>query len=288
MIHLFAFMDIEIGLGCTIYSDETIQISEELIWPMICAINNFVQECTKDATGLKNAVLEDVKIYLYSPISKDNPLKFVFFTDVYDNLKYLELKGQHIYQLLADYLDIQYFNPPEDVLQEAIAIAKYTQNFKYDEIIDEQIQEYIDKKIKNLEVSNTVIFAELGIGDIDAGIVYSFINRPEIQEKEPEELFGQLLATFGIEDELVSYSTLNEEETKRIKEYAHSSKDFEEGWYLKQIGGMKSDFWLFSYMFVDKEKHQMVQEFLDWLAKELEKNSVWPYNFMLHSFKEKI
>ena len=25
-----------------------------------------------------------------------------------------------------------------------------------------------------------------------------------------------------------------------------------------------------------------------WLAKELEKNSVWPYNFMLHSFKEKI
>lgn len=270
MIHIFAFMDIEIGLGRTIYSDDTIQISEELIWPMITALNNFILECTNDESGLRNALLKDIKIYVYSPISADNPLKFVFFTDLYDNIDYLELKGQHIYQLLAEYLDIQYFNPPEDTLEKAIAIAKFTQRFNPDDVLDPQVEEYISQKLKELEASNKVIFASLGIGDIDGGVVHSFVERYELQEKTSDELFGQLLTTFEIDDSLISYSNINKTEKMRIKEYSTDPEELLESWYLKQVGGSKSDFWLFSYMFIKKDENSQVLEFLDWLAKELE------------------
>ena len=63
MIHLVAFMDIETGLGRTIYQDNTLKVSEILIWPMISALNNFVIECTASERGLVNAALEDIKIY---------------------------------------------------------------------------------------------------------------------------------------------------------------------------------------------------------------------------------
>ncbi|MCK4896168.1 MAG: hypothetical protein KAS47_05120, partial [Candidatus Heimdallarchaeota archaeon] len=134
MIHQIAFMDIETGLGRTIYTDNTVKMSEELIWPMICALNNFVIECTDSKRGLVNAALEDIKIYLYSPLGEGNPLRFVFFADLYENREYIEERGQAIFNILSPHISFAVYSPPDEILEEVLEIAKFTQTFPEDKI----------------------------------------------------------------------------------------------------------------------------------------------------------
>jgi len=263
-----AFMDIDIGLGRTIYTDNSFQISEELIWPMISAINNFIMECTNDEKGLETAVLEDIMLYLYSPLGDDNPLRFIFFTDIYDNIYYLKKKGQAIFELLSNYLSIEYFSPPEKVMQKAIEIAEFTQEFPTAKIFEKDFQNQIQEKISLLEEQKKVIFSQLFIGDIDGGVVFTLKNRTEIAEKSADELFANLLNTFKIDQDLWASSSLSVEENKRIKDYLSSGEEFREGWYINQLG-MNSDFWLVGYFYYNTENEKEIREFLDWLASKI-------------------
>ena len=182
-------MDIESGIGRTIYSDGTIGISEELLWPMISALNNFVIECTTDDRGLVNASLEDIKIYLYSPLGDANPLRFVFFTDLYENNQYIEQRGQVIFEIMSQYLTFEVFSPPKDIMDKVIEIAKYTQILPI-ESISQPFLDKLKQRMEILESEKHVFFADLFIGDIDQGKVFTFAKNEKLQEKNSVVLFS--------------------------------------------------------------------------------------------------
>ena len=268
MIKLVAFMDIETGLGRTIYSDNSLQISEELIWPMICALNNFVIECTQSDRGLVNAALEDIKIYLFSPLGERNPLRFVFFTDLFENNSYIEMRGQALFQALSKYISYEVFNPPQEVMVRVREISKYTQEFP-EENLDPVFIERITAKINDLEQKGKLFVADLFVGDIDQGIVFPIASNENIQEKSSVMLFSELLTAFSLDSEILVKSTLSFEETKRLESNNISTFEMVEGWYIKQLAGEESDFWLVGYIFFKEKDEEEVRYNLDWIATEM-------------------
>ena len=272
MIHLCAFMDIETGLGRTIYDDNSIQISEELIWPMISALNNFVGECTGSERSLKNAALEDIKIYLYSPLGENNPLRFVFFTDLYDNNSYLEVKGQAIFKALSTFISYTTYDPPSDVSFRVQEIARYTQIFPKDGVK----QEFMDKilrKIHYLEEDGKLFVADLFIGDIDQGKVLNIITKDNLREKDSLNLFSELLTAFSIDSNIFVRSSLTEKERSKLVSSNIDTFGIKEGWYLKQLAEKDSDFWLVGYFYykpnAEEQIHLMLEEIGDELSEIL-------------------
>ncbi len=263
-------MDIESGIGRTIYSDATIGISEELLWPMISALNNFVIECTADDRGLVNASLEDIKIYLYPPLGETNPLRFVFFTDLYENNQYIEERGQAVFELMSQFLTFEVFSPPEDIMLKVLDIAKYTQILPI-ESIKQSFLEESKRKRENLEKESRVYFADLFIGDIDQGRVFTFAKNEELQEKDSVILFSELLTSFSMDNEIIARSSLSTDEKKRLEKLDISSLEMHEGWFLKQLAGKKSDFWLVAYFFYKKGSEGKIKEYLKWIWEEISK-----------------
>ena len=268
MIHLISFMDLETGLGRKIYSDDTLKMSEELVWPMVCALNNFVVECTQSERGLVNASLEDIKIFLYSPLGESNPLRFVFFTDLFDNNDYLKMRGQAIFQLLSPYIAYEVFDPPTDIMNEINKIAEYTQRFPSTEI-SQMFLEEIRKKISVLENEDKLYVADLFIGDIDQGKVFTFIENETIQEKNSIQLFSELLTAFSIDNEVIVKSSTSKNEKKRLKQITNDFEELYEGWYLKQLGGRESDFWLVGYFFYRESYEQELKALFQWMCDNL-------------------
>ncbi|MCG3257810.1 MAG: hypothetical protein KAU62_17015 [Candidatus Heimdallarchaeota archaeon] len=263
MIHLVAFIDIEIGLGRTIYQDNTLQVSEALIWPMISALNNFVIECTASDRGLVNAALEDIKIYLYSPLGESNPLRIVFFTDLFDNNEYLEKKGQAIFSVLSKYISFETFDPPTEIIGRAKAIAKYTQNFPT-EILNPQFLDELKRKLKNLEEAESIYVADFFIGDIDQGKVFTFIESTELQEKDSVLLFSELLTAFSIDSEIFVKSSLSKKERDGLENLDIDTNELMEGWFLRQLSDQESDFWLVCYFYYDERREEEVKQYLNW------------------------
>ncbi|MCE7739356.1 MAG: hypothetical protein GPJ50_08255 [Candidatus Heimdallarchaeota archaeon] len=263
MIHLVAFIDIEIGLGRTIYQDNTLQVSEALIWPMISALNNFVIECTASDRGLVNAALEDIKIYLYSPLGESNPLRIVFFTDLFDNNEYLEKKGQAIFSVLSKYISFETFDPPTEIIGRAKAIAKYTQNFPT-EILNPQLLDELRRKLKNLEEYESIYVADFFIGDIDQGKVFTFIESTELQEKDSVLLFSELLTAFSIDSEIFVKSSLSKKERDGLENLDIDTNELMEGWFLRQLSDQESDFWLVCYFYYDERREEEVKQYLNW------------------------
>ncbi|MHA1667402.1 MAG: hypothetical protein ACTSUR_01995 [Candidatus Heimdallarchaeaceae archaeon] len=268
MIHLISFMDLETGLGRKIYSDDTLKMSEELVWPMVCALNNFVVECTQSERGLVNASLEDIKIFLYSPLGESNPLRFVFFTDLFDNNDYLKMRGQAIFQLLSPYIAYEVFDPPTDIMNEINKIAEYTQRFPSREI-SQMFLEEIRKKISVLENEDKLYVADLFIGDIDQGKVFTFIENETIQEKNSIQLFSELLTAFSIDNEVIVKSSTSKNEKKRLKQITNDFEELYEGWYLNQLGGRESDFWLVGYFFYRESYEQELKALFQWMCDNL-------------------
>lgn len=268
MIHLVAFIDIEIGLGRTIYQDNTLQISEFLIWPMISALNNFVSECTASERGLVNAALEDIKIYLYSPLGESNPLRIVFFTDLFDNNEYLEKKGQAIFSVLSKYISFETFDPPTEIIGRARAIAKYTQNFPT-EILAPQFLDELRRKLMILEESESIYVADFFIGDIDQGKVFTFLESTELQEKDSVVLFSELLTAFSIDSEIFVKSSLSKKERIRLENLDIDTNELIEGWFLKQLSEQESDFWLVGYFYYNKRKEEEIKQYLNWAAGKM-------------------
>ncbi len=261
-------MDIESGLGRRIYSDETLMMSEELVWPMICALNNFVIECTKSERGLINAALEDIKIYLYSPLGESNPLRFVFFTDVFDNNEYLELRGQTIFEILSQYISFVIFDPPVEVMNKVLKIAQYTQEFPSDNL--ESI--FIDRlklRLKKLEDEGKILVADLFVGDIDQGKVFSLVSNEDLHEKNSVILFSELLTAFSIDSEIFVKSSLTRRERERLERMKISSLGMNEGWFLKQLVGKESDFWLVGYFFFKENTEEEIEKTLNWITVKL-------------------
>ncbi len=247
-------MDIETGLGRTIFHDHSIQISEELIWPMISALNNFVGECTQSERGLVNAALEDIKIYLYAPGGENNPLRFVFFTDLFDNNSYLELKGQAIFEVLSPFISFETYDPPTDISHKVKEIVKYTQIFPK-ESIEPAFIDSILKRYTNLEEAGKLYVADLFIGDIDQGKVFTFINREKLQEKNSISLFSELLLAFSIDSDIFVKSSLTQREKKRLDSLRIDTSEIFEGWFCQQLAKEDSDFWLVGYFFF-KERYE--------------------------------
>ena len=270
MIHLLAFMDIESGIGRSIYSDGSIGISEELLWPMISALNNFVIECTSDDRGLVNASLEDIKIYLYPPLGDANPLRFVFFTDLYENNQYIEQRGQVIFEAMSQYLTFEVFSPPKDIMDKVIDITKYTQILPI-ENISKPFLDALIQKIEILEKEGQIYFVDLFIGDIDQGKVFTFAKKEELQEKDSVVIFSELLTSFTMDDEIIAKSSLSDKEKERLEKLGISTFELHEGWFLKQLVGSKSDFWLVGYFFYKKGNGKQIKEFLNWICEEISK-----------------
>jgi len=268
MIHQIAFMDIETGLGRTIYSDKTVKMSEELIWPMICALNNFVIECTDSKRGLVNAALEDIKIYLYSPLGEGNPLRFVFFTDLYENREYIEKRGQAIFNILSPHISFEVYSPPEEILKKVLEIAKFTQTFP-EERIHINFSETVKHKISNLEKEGKLYIADLFVGDIDQGKVYSIASRENLIEKDSVLLFSELLTAFSIDSEILVRSTLSIKEKQRLENNNINLLELKEGWYLKQLSKSDSDFWLVGYFYYNDRFEQEIFNMLDWISQGL-------------------
>ena len=268
MIHLVAFMDIEIGIGRTIYHDNTLKVSEILIWPMISALNNFVIECTASERGLVNAALEDIKIYLYSPLGEANPLRVVFFTDLFDNNEYLEKKGQAIFSVLSQHISFETFNPPIDVLGRAVEIAKYTDIFPTD-VLDTNFLDTIRQKLISLEKEGSIYVADFFVGDIDQGKVYTFLESTELQEKNSITLFSELLTAFSIDSEIFVKSSLSEKESKSLEIHDIQAEELVEGWFLKQLTDVQSDFWLVGYFYYREQKEKEIKHYLNWVADEI-------------------
>lgn len=268
MIHLTAFMDMETGLGRTIYDDNTIQISEELIWPMISALNNFVGECTGSERSLVNAALEDIKIYLYSPLGENNPLRFVFFTDLYDNNSYLELKGQAIFEILSPFISYETYNPPPDIAFRVRDIARYTQTFPINNVKKEFLEQIL-RKVRYLEEDEKLFVADLFIGDIDQGKVLSLIDKHELREKNSLILFSELLTAFSIDSNIFVKSSITEKEKSRLVSMKIDSLGISEGWYLKQLVSDQSDFWLVGYFFFKPAYEEQIRLLLDEISDEI-------------------
>ena len=261
-------MDMETGLGRTIYDDNTIQISEELIWPMISALNNFVSECTGSERSLVNAALEDIKIYLYSPLGENNPLRFVFFTDLYDNNSYLEVKGQAIFEVLSPFISYETYSPPSDITFRVQEIAKYTQIFPKDSVK----QEFLDKmvrKIQYMENEEKLYVADLFIGDIDQGKVLNIVNKDELREKDSLTLFSELLTAFSIDSNIFVRSSLTEKEITRLISSEIDTLGINEGWYLSQLAGRESDFWLVGYFYYKPSAEEQIRLLLNEIGDEL-------------------
>jgi hypothetical protein len=268
MIKLLAFMDIESGIGRTIFSDGTIGISEELLWPMISALNNFVIECTTDDRGLVNASLEDIKIYLCPPLGETNPLRFVFFTDLYENNQYIEQRGQAVFELMSQHLTFEVFSPPEDIMEKVLEIAKFTQILPIDSIKDSFLEE-LKYKIEILEKEGGAFFADLFVGDIDQGEVFSFAKNEEFQEKDSVILFSELLTSFSMDNEIIAKSSLSTKEKSRLERMNINTDDMLEGWFLKQLANKESDFWLVAYFYYKKGSEEQIKEFLHWVWEVL-------------------
>lgn len=268
MIHLIAFMDIESGLGRRIYSDETLMMSEELVWPMICALNNFVIECTKSERGLINAALEDIKIYLYSPLGESNPLRFVFFTDVFDNNEYLEMRGQSIFEILSQYISFEVFDPPVEVMNKVLKIAQYTQEFPSDDF-ESIFIERLKLKLRKIEDEGKILVADLFVGDIDQGKVFSLVSNEDLHEKNSVILFSELLTAFSIDSEIFVKSSLTRRERERLERMKISSLGMNEGWFLKQLAGKESDFWLVGYFFFKENFEMEISDTLNLITTEL-------------------
>ncbi|MHA1200565.1 MAG: hypothetical protein ACTSQF_14705 [Candidatus Heimdallarchaeaceae archaeon] len=268
MIHLAAFMDIETGLGRTIYNDDSIQISDELIWPMISALNNFVNECTGSERSLANAALEDIKIYLYSPLGENNSLRFVFFTDLYDNNSYLEVKGQAVFEVLSPFISFEVYNPPTDVTFRVQDIIRYTQNFPKNSIKHEFLEKTL-RKIKYMEDDEKLFIADLFIGDIDQGKVLSLVNKSELREKNSLNLFSELLTAFSVDSNIFVRSSLTEKERTRLVSSQIDTLGINEGWYLKQLAGKESDFWLVGYFYYKPSAEEQIHLMLNEIGDEL-------------------
>ena len=266
MIKLVAFMDIESGLGRKIYSDNSLMMSEELVWPMICALNNFVIECTKSERGLINAALEDIKIYLYSPLGESNPLRFVFFTDLFDNNEYLEMRGQRIFEILSQYISFEVFEPPVDVMNKVIETARYTQNFPVDNL-EPAFIDGLEEKLKALEDEGSLLVADLFVGDIDQGKVFSLISNEDLQEKNSVILFSELLTAFSIDSEIFVKSSLTKNESKKLERLKIDYLGMNEGWYLKQLAGKESDFWLVGYFYFKTNFESDAKNMLRWTTE---------------------
>ncbi len=268
MIHLVSFMDIGTGLGRTIYHDNSLQISQELIWPMICALNTFVKECTSSEKGLVNASLEEIKIYLYSPLGETNPLRFVFFTDIYENNEYLEMRGQKIFEILSSYISYEKFDPPSEVMEKVQKIAQYTQIFPAEKL-EKVFLDQLKQKLRNLEEEDKMFVVDLFIGDIDQGKVYAISSRDELREKNSVALFSELLTAFSIDSEIFVKSALSENENRRLERNKINSFELQEGWYLKQLAKRESDFWLVGYFYYKALYEEEVIALLNWIHLEI-------------------
>ncbi|MHA1303030.1 MAG: hypothetical protein ACTSQE_15980 [Candidatus Heimdallarchaeaceae archaeon] len=277
MIHLVAFQDLESGIGHTIYSDGSIAVSLELIFPMISALNNFVEECTQDERGLVNASLEDIKIFLYAPEGEQNPLRYVFFTDIYDNNFYLTLKAVNIHKYLSPHISYEVFTLPADIKEKIIEIITYTQHFPRDNISPSLIDK-MNAYINSLEQVKEAFFADFFVGDIDQGIVFTIKSNGDLTEKDSAELFAELISVFTFqEDEIWVSSPLNKTERKKLERKGITKiNDYKEGWILKQLAGDKSDFWLVSYFYYKKDKEEAILARLNQFAEDLS-NEISPY-----------
>ncbi|MHA1345347.1 MAG: hypothetical protein ACTSVO_13810 [Candidatus Heimdallarchaeaceae archaeon] len=268
MIHQIAFMDIETGLGRTIYTDKTVKMSEELIWPMICALNNFVIECTDSSRGLVNAALEDIKIYLYSPLGEGNSLRFVFFADLYENTEYIEKRGQAIFNVLSPHISFAVYSPPEDILEKVLEIAKFTQTFP-EERIHKSFLETVRHRLTKFEEEGKLYIADLFVGDIDQGKVFNITSKVNLVEKDSILLFSELLTAFSIDSEILVRSTLSVKEKQRLENRNINVSKLKEGWYLKQLSKSESDFWLVGYFYYNDRFEQEIFKMLDWVSQEL-------------------
>ncbi|MHA1205289.1 MAG: hypothetical protein K9W45_13540 [Candidatus Heimdallarchaeum aukensis] len=270
MIHLVAFQNLDSGIGYPIYSDDTINVSLELIFPMISALNNFVEECTNDERGLVNAALEDVKIFLYAPEGEENPLRYVFFTDIFDDNLYLSYKAVEIHKHLSPYIKYDYFSIPEEKAKKITEIITFTHEFPRKELSNYFLSE-VENKIKSYEKNKEVFFGDLFIGDLDQGIVLSFFENDEIKEKPSKELFSELIQTFTfLENDLWANSSINEIEKDKLSKYVENPDKFREGWFLSQLASYnKSDFWLVGYFVYRTDMEQEVKEFLYSLSEKI-------------------
>jgi len=84
-----------------------------------------------------------------------------------------------------------------------------------------------------------------------------------------EILFAELLASFSIDNEIWVTSRLNRYELSRILTDVQNLDKYKEGWYLKQVGGEKSDFWLVCYLFFKSSEELNIVNSLDWIAHNL-------------------
>ncbi len=268
MINLMAFMDIEIGLGITLYSDDRVPVREELIYSMICALNSFVKETTSHEEDLVNAILIDVKILIWGP-DKNKPLRYVFFTDLHDSDVYIIAKAKAIHNLLHPYINLECFSPPREIMNKITEIAKHTQNLTEKDLSLELVNS-IKKRISVME-EKSAIFADLFIGDIDGGIAVSFMHEPKLVETNGHELFSNLMDTFLMDHTLSIISELEPDEEERLKYFVEDTSVYKEAWFLEKLAKTKdsSDFWLLGYYFYKPEYKFQIDECLKKMADDL-------------------
>ena len=74
-----------------------------------------------------------------------------------------------------------------------------------------------------------------------------------------------------MDDEIIAKSSLSVEEKKRLEKLNISVFEMLEGWFLKQLAGNKSDFWLVAYFFYKKGNEEQIRVFLNWIWEEISK-----------------
>ncbi|MCG3223720.1 MAG: hypothetical protein H7647_04585, partial [Candidatus Heimdallarchaeota archaeon] len=185
-----------------------------------------------------------------------------------ENTEYMEKRGQAIFNILSPHISFAVYSPPEEILEKVLEIAKFTQTFP-EEKIHAGFLETVKHKLTKLEEEGKLYIADLFVGDIDQGKVYSITSKANLVEKDSILLFSELLTAFSIDSEILVRSTLSVKEKQRLENRNINVLELKEGWYLKQLSKSESDFWLVAYFYYNDRSEQEIFDMLDWVSQEI-------------------
>ena len=78
-----------------------------------------------------------------------------------------------------------------------------------------------------------------------------------------------MLTAFSIDSEIFVKSSLTRREKEILEKKNISSLGMSEGWYLKQLAGKESDFWLVGYFFFKEKLEMEISDTLNLITSEL-------------------
>ncbi len=97
--------------------------------------------------------------------------------------------------------------------------------------------------------------------------MFSLISNEDLQEKNSVNLFSELLTAFSIDSEIFVKSSLTKNESKKLERLNIDYLELNEGWYLNQLAGKESDFWLVGYFYFKENFESEAKEMLNWITE---------------------